>query len=532
MSPNLPRVLLIQLYGVMQPPSSEPLSIEVLGSAVQNNFNNAEIIFEKASTRKSLQDLERILSLVSQKTLTVIGISVPQSTLSLSIEMIKAIYLLRPRAKIVLGNSLPTYSFETYLDLFPKIVIIRGWGEESFVELINNFLFGSPPLEAIPNLCYLHSSEVRLTPARWPTQIPSPIRLDPSVYYSRVESSRGCHHDVCTFCTRSPKDRDLDLTWVRRNTTVVLQDIQELKDKGVRFFTFTDEDFVGSDLDGAFEIAEGLKLIGELQFSLSVRADNVFNPLGGSAENLRRKQLLTKLREAGLYLVFVGVESLSNSQLRRYGKGTLAEDNIRAIQLLQQIGTELEIGFILFDPLLTQVELQENIEKLDQFGLWIHVGQLINNLRPQKESAYTHMLVKSELIGKYNPDTMSYTPSFADPVIGEIMNFCRRWLEEFDPIYILARHIQRTTDASGIYTRFMIYVRAILFRLLRTSLEIRIRQNKVLTDDVLEPFNAEREGLTRNLLGCIQSSPQLTETETNLLHECHKFLSGNMSENP
>jgi hypothetical protein len=519
-----PQILLIQLYGVMQPPSSEPLSIEVLGRAILDNINNVEVIFEKASSRKTPLDLERILKIVTQKSPVVIGISIPQSTLLLAFELINEIYHLQPYIKIVLGHSLPTYSFETFLDVFPNIIIVRGWGEDAFVDLAKFYLSGSPSIDTIPNLCYLQNNEIQLTPIRWPKKIPHPIRLDSSAYYSRVESSRGCHHDVCTFCTRPPINKDIDLTWNRRNISDVLLDIQELKDKGIHFFTFTDEDFVGSDLNGACKIADGIKSIGGLQFSLSLRADHVFNPFGSVTENELRKRLISKLRDAGLYLIFIGVESLSNSQLKRYGKGTLAEDNIRSLQLIQQTGIEMEIGFILFDPLLTKIELQENIDRLDRYGLWVHVGQLINNLRPQKGAVYTHMLVKSELTGKYNPDIMSYEFSFADPIIAEIMHLCRNWLEEFDPIYILARHIQRTTDASGVYTRFLFHTRSILFRLLRLSIEARIYQNSQLTDDLLGPFNAEREGLIRHLLSYLQSFSHFDETETSLMHECQKFL--------
>jgi radical SAM superfamily enzyme YgiQ (UPF0313 family) len=58
-----------------------------------------------------------------------------------------------------------------------------------------------------------------------------------------------------------------------------------------------------------------------MQFSLSLRVDNVYNPKESDTLTLRRLNLFRLLKEAGLSLVYFGVESLSDTQLKRYGKG-------------------------------------------------------------------------------------------------------------------------------------------------------------------------------------------------------------------
>ncbi|MCP4614716.1 MAG: radical SAM protein [Planctomycetes bacterium] len=519
-----PSIILIQLYGPMQPPDAEPLSIEVLAAATLDHCSEARIEILTLSTRDDAKSTQQIIDRIRDQMPNLIGISIPQSTLYLAFNLIRAITQLDTKSHIVIGHALPTHSPDIFLDDFPDLIIVRGWGEDSFVELVKHYTMNSPNLDDIPNLCYLQDAQLHMTPLQWSSKIFKPIRSKPALYFPRLEASRGCQHDICTFCTRAPRNNKHNLTWYRRPVDAVLQDIADIKAKGKKYFTFADEDFIGQDIKGAQKIAEGLLKVGELQFSLSIRADNVFNPLGTYAENEQRRRLFETLRKAGLYLVYIGVESLSDSQLKRYGKGITAEDSIRAVREIQRLGVGLEMGFILFDPLTNKSELIENIERLDQSGLWANVGQLFNCLRAQKDTPYMRLLIMSELIDQYHPNTMSYDYRYSDPLIGEIATFCRTWLGEFDPIYLLARNIERTSESSGVYAHFVFSTRSLLFRLLRKILNVQIIQNQRVDQEILSFFGIEREGLVRNLYRYLASKSELTETERTLKQECELFL--------
>jgi hypothetical protein len=72
------------------------------------------------------------------------------------------------------------------------------------------------------------------------------------------------------------------------------------------------------------------------------------------------------LKRAGLARLFIGVESGSTSQLKRYGKGITPEQSIMALRILSSLGIEIRIGFVMFDPLMTFQELNENVEFLER----------------------------------------------------------------------------------------------------------------------------------------------------------------------
>ena len=161
---------------------------------------------------------------------------------------------------------------------------------------------------------------------------------------------------------------------MRINSMNVLTEIERLVQMGVTTFTFADEDFIGNDPEGAYELACRLSQFPNLDFALSVRTDNIFVPGDSEQENRLRRQILQALKEAGLSLIFVGIESFAPTQLRRFGKGTSPENHIKAIRLLESLNIELELGLILFDPLVTLDELRTNVEALKKTGLWCYAG--------------------------------------------------------------------------------------------------------------------------------------------------------------
>ena len=181
-----------------------------------------------------------------------------------------------------------------------------------------------------------------------------------------------------------------------------------------------------------------------MQFSLSLRVDNVYNPGEADEVNMRRINLFHLLKEAGLSLVYLGVESLSDTQLKRYGKGVRAIDSIKAVETIEAIGIPMELGYILFDPLLTSSELQENVAWLTSRSFSQYIGQLFNNLRVQRDSSFVNLLKSRGLLGNYNPDTIEYSYEYQNQFIAEIASICLMWKDEIDEVYSLARNIQRT----------------------------------------------------------------------------------------
>jgi anaerobic magnesium-protoporphyrin IX monomethyl ester cyclase len=62
------------------------------------------------------------------------------------------------------------------------------------------------------------------------------------------------------------------------------------------------------------------------------------------------RELFIRMREAGLYLVYMGLESGSEQGLETLHKQITVEQNYRAVNLLKDIGLMFEYGFMLLDP--------------------------------------------------------------------------------------------------------------------------------------------------------------------------------------
>jgi hypothetical protein len=70
------------------------------------------------------------------------------------------------------------------------------------------------------------------------------------------------------------------------------------------------------------------------------------------------------MRDAGLYLVYMGLESGSEQGLETLHKQITVEQNIKAVKLLKSIGLTFEYGFMLLDPSSTFETVRENLRFL------------------------------------------------------------------------------------------------------------------------------------------------------------------------
>jgi radical SAM superfamily enzyme YgiQ (UPF0313 family) len=71
--------------------------------------------------------------------------------------------------------------------------------------------------------------------------------------------------------------------------------------------------------------------------------------------------LFTKLRDAGLFLVYMGIESGTEQGLEVLNKEMTVEENLQAVDTLKQLGIQVGYGFMLFDPTSTFESVRENI---------------------------------------------------------------------------------------------------------------------------------------------------------------------------
>ena len=465
------RCCLIQLYGDLQPANAEPLSIEALASAIGSELPAVVVDLQTIGNFQFLREQNDLLSEIAANKYDLIGLSCPQGTYEIALTVLRRIYENSHPPYVVLGNALPTSLPDLFFARFPRVLIVRGWGELAIVKLCRQVIENCIQLELVPGLTYLDKNGTRRdNQVVYPEELTIPSRIEPMRYFTRVEASRGCHYNLCTFCSRPPLAVG-QITWKRFDNKSIVAQIRRLIATGITTFTFTDEDFVGDDPEGALDLAQRMCEFPGLDFALSVRADNVINPHASVEENKLRLQVFQTLRKAGLTLVFIGVESLVASQLHRYGKGISPGHSIAAIRLLETLGIELELGLILFDPLLTLEELRTNLETLEVTGFWRYAGNLFSFLRPQVGTPYEKMLRKRRLLGVLKPDTADYEAIYADAHISEIARQCLEWNTRFKRFYMALRNVNRSEVGTSHFAEEVHLYRSIQLDFLNDLLE-------------------------------------------------------------
>ena len=154
-----------------------------------------------------------------------------------------------------------------------------------------------------------------------------------------VLASRGCAR-TCSFCSIHTFYRTAPGKVVRvRKPAKVVEEMLDLERRyGVRVFLFQDDDFPLWKAVGrrwATELTERLHESGLAErtiFKISCRAEYV------------EPDLFAMLRDAGLFLVYMGIESGTEGGLDVLHKQISAERNLEAVETLKRLGIALERG--------------------------------------------------------------------------------------------------------------------------------------------------------------------------------------------
>jgi radical SAM superfamily enzyme YgiQ (UPF0313 family) len=132
------------------------------------------------------------------------------------------------------------------------------------------------------------------------------------------------------------------------------------KQFGIRVFLFQDDDFPlwgNAGRRWADELVERLHATGLAQSSvwkISCRGEYI------------EPELFARLRDAGLFLVYTGIESGVEQGLKILHKEMTVQQNLSAIRVLKDLGIQLSYGFMLFDPSSTFQSVRENVGFLRQ----------------------------------------------------------------------------------------------------------------------------------------------------------------------
>jgi len=320
-------------------------------------------VFDFEADRKQILEATKVLNPV------LIGFSlIFQSYISWFGSLIRYLRDNGVACHFTMGGHFPSLSYERTLELVPELDSVALFeGEETLLELVD-YLSTGRDWHGLHGLAYREGHTVVASPLRHLIDdldsLPYPVRTSKkNAILGRnatpMLASRGCAR-TCSFCSIHMFYRTAPgkIVRTRKPAEVVGEMRYLLEEHGISIFLFQDDDF---PLFGpvwrrwAKDFVNELRrnrLPGRVAWKINCRADAV------------EPELFTEMREAGLYMVYMGLESGTEEGLKALHKQITVEQNIRAVEILKKIGALFEFGFMLLDPSSTFESVRANVNFL------------------------------------------------------------------------------------------------------------------------------------------------------------------------
>ncbi len=223
-----------------------------------------------------------------------------------------------------------------------------------------------------------------------------------------VEASHGCRHR-CRHCP-IPVLYDGRMTVVGQD--VVLADIGQLVEGGVRHVTFADPDFLNAPRYSLDLLRAAHEAHPELTFDATVKVEHI----------LRHESIWPEAASLGLLFVISAFESVDPGTLDILDKGHSVQDMSRALDVLRFAGVHVRPTWLPFLPWTVTSHVVDLARFLDQEGLWSATDPVqlaIKLLIPQGSLLERHPAVIPHLTG-YQPSSLTWSWLFSDEETGRL----------------------------------------------------------------------------------------------------------------
>lgn len=460
------KVWLISLASSSHPIIVNPLAAATLSAYLRKVFSSQVNLAVRCS---QFEPASKIIADIDKERPDIIGLSLQVGSYKQMEGFMKKLRDIIPGGKekpwIVFGNVIATFASKIILQNYPDALVVVGEGEYALEGIVRKALKAENDFSEVPNLIYIKDGKV-VENKRVPfdlaeLEIPSFDYMDNIVKANGhvwIEASRGCN-SRCVFCSRYP----VRMTkWVPITTDKVLAVISELNVRfGIRHFRFSDDDFLGTGSEygmvHAKEIANGIIEKGlNITFDISTQVKSVYSDKDLAVDSMNKEEAFKLLQRAGLTQVFLGVESGSYGQLKRFGKPASVDENLKAVNKLHYFGIQVVAGFIVIDYLMSIEELEENIAFIEKIGALdpakrIFISDFLITLRAQEGSAFPKLLQKNELLRSRNAKHLNYNADYKDARIGKIARMIEQWRkEDFVSVYILKNRVSKLSLENAV----------------------------------------------------------------------------------
>ena len=446
---------------------------------------------------------------------------------------------------VVVGNSTAHFSGEDILKKYNNVIVALGEGEVSIGD-IYAYVNGDIPFEEIRNIMYYSNGEILKSSYQYLDKnlIPFADRRYSKLYYNKggevyIEASRGCAYCSCNIC----ECRDFlgstcaEFRWRDRPINSIIDELKYLSSIGINDITFSDEDFIGNDqygLDRAIILANSI--ISEdvkIDYRVNARVKSIYSNTDTDVLRAKKIQTLISLKKSGLSKMFLGFESGSPTQLKRYNKGYSIDEFVRSIGILKEVGIQYELGFISLDPLMSLEELEESLSFIYNNECIPHISAVYKELRIQKgNKSYLRLVYKYEIESKERligdlifEEQMYKILRYADKRVDLIKQFmCDYEQQAYKLYYYLRIQTQYAMDEIEHKVKYAIHKTIQLLKMndyyLMCDLVhcIKIGGDRILLSKILLEYKNKRKGIYASL---IMSEPYYSMPEFDYMRQLY-----------
>jgi len=295
-------------------------------------------------------------------------------------------------------------------------VVIKGEGEETFYEMIKSIREGKS-LAGIKGLSFRDGDKITENPDRDQavdlSALPFPRRdfLNKVDFrYLTISTSRGCYHN-CSFCVSRAYWGKCVRT---RNADNVIEEIVYLTQRyGRNRFMFLDASFenTGINKERILDLAERI-------IDRNIKISYLANMRCDFHKNLSIDELRL-LKRSGLDCVLLGVESGNEADLKLFNKALKLEDNIKAIQILDEEDIAPTYGFINYTPFSTIEGLAQNNEFISKY-LYKNVFLQVHRLVLYPKLPLLKLVERENLLAGWSDTEGEYSYRFRDERVAKL----------------------------------------------------------------------------------------------------------------
>ena len=350
---------------------AEPVYYQQLAACIREHGMTVEVV-DGILMNLRIADIKKIVDNSSAK---IIGLTMFQANYRAVMDVILYIKRLYPDKIIFSGGTYSSIVYDKLLTRHKEIdYVVVGDGDEAVPLLCQALLRGENPSD-VAGVARREGDTVILKP-------PVPIEMDTIPFLSRdfssqikqfdfsfsMVTSRGCGHGVCAFCYLPMYQKNsLHPKFRYRSPQKVVDEMVYLRNQyGISRVTFVDEDYFGVHSIGI----PRAEAIADMLIAQKVGVGYYVNARINSLVEVIRRGLLPKLAESGLRYVFVGIESGSDTILKKYKKGTSVEKIHGVVDELARYNIKINPGLITFDPDLTVDQVVDNVKMLEYIGYY------------------------------------------------------------------------------------------------------------------------------------------------------------------